>query len=109
MDEINNVLGKIATIISCKLEYNELNNKETDIPGLTNDAIKVYPFFCYRSRKYIGTKNRNMKNNYHSLFKLSSRIAAVVFKGDEMYEQNKLLAFLSSGNKWWLPFTLCLQ
>jgi hypothetical protein len=93
VDEINIVLGKITTIIAPKLEYNELNNTVTVMPGLIDNAIKVYPFFGTEVENILGLKNRNMKNNYYSQVNQSSGIAAVVFKGDEMYKQNKFLAF----------------
>ncbi len=93
VDEINNVLGKITLIIAPKLEYNELNNTVIVVPGLIDNAIRVYPFFGTEVENILGLKNKNIKNNYYSHVNQSSGIAAVVFKGDEMYKQTKFLAF----------------
>ncbi len=93
VNEINNVLGTITKIIAPKLEYNELNNTVSIIPGLIDNTIKVYPFFGTEIENILGLKNRNMDNDYYSLVGQSNGIALTVFKGDEMYKQNKLLAF----------------
>lgn len=93
VDEINNILGKITTIKTPKLLYNELNNIVTIEPGLIDGALKVYPFFGSEVENILGLKNRNMKNNFYSHMSQTSGIASFIFKGDEMYKQNKFLAF----------------
>jgi hypothetical protein len=80
VDEINNILGKITTIKSSKLLYNELNNIVTVEPGLIDDITKVYPFFGSEIETILGLKNRNMKNNFYSIVSQTSGIASFIFK-----------------------------
>jgi hypothetical protein len=93
VDEINNILGKISTIKAPKLLYNKLNNIVMVEPGLIDHIIKVYPFFGSEIENILGLKNRNIRNNFYSNVSQTSGIASVIFKGDEMYKQNKFLAF----------------
>jgi hypothetical protein len=59
----------------------------TVIPGMIDNAIKVYLFFGTEIENILGLKNRNMKNIYYSHVNQLSGIATVVFKGDEMYKK----------------------
>ena len=93
INEINRILGSFTSIKAPKLHYNEINNCVTVEAGKIEKAIKIYPYFGTEIEDILGLRDRDIKRTYYNHISNESGIAEYVFKGDDIYRQDKFRAF----------------